>query len=503
MASLGMMVSTSHQRQDQAGLKCLPHEILTIICGCLPLPALKNVRLASRTFAAVGAFYLLPTINLWNESSSFERLRQITQTTALRPGVHGLQFDITNVASFEPVEDWTPFWVTVDGNADPSSDLQASRLLQLQDDILSGEGTGGGPSIVKLRKAMSAIRKYTGQVPPEYFIRICKAYQAVSIDQQRMCRREGQEKAVAAMVEAFQRMPNLKTVNLAVKAEYTAGFEYADPSKNPMMSTFANHVTKTSKDLDPPGVLEFVSICRASAEAGTSLEHLRGYRLDWRIFQLPDADFSDMEKAMSRLESLDLSIIVNRLGGMLGGDPGLGEGDEALEDAMLCGVFNFLSLAPCLKVLRIEWLDMELNLDLRKAVGSYTWSSLEIIDLCQVECRDHDLRAFLKRHAGTLAILGLSDFRNLDGLWAPTFLFMRLELNLKVFQVGHLRGTDEEDEWLEDHHVSLAAGEDDITDIVSDYVIGTGPAPLLHPNQKRHGEYLVDDGNGGLTVLKV
>ncbi|KAL8897992.1 MAG: hypothetical protein Q9207_006922 [Kuettlingeria erythrocarpa] len=470
-----MLDSTSYQGQTQAGLNGLPHEILTIICGCLPLSALKNVRLASRTFAAVGAFYLLPTISLSNESSSFERLRQI--------------------------KDWTPFWATVDANSDPSCDLRASELLKSQNEILSGEGTGGGPSIAKIRKAMSAMREYSGQVPPECFIRIYRAYQAVSTDQQRMSRREDQEETVAAMVDAFQRMPTLKAVNLVVKPQYTAGFEYAVASESRIVSIFANHVTKNSKDLRPPGVSELMSICRASAEAGRSLEHLRCYHLDWRIFQRPDADFSDVGRAMSKLEGLNLSINVNGYG-ELGEDVGVEERDEALENAMLCGVFNFLTVAPYLKVLQFEWLDIELDLNLWQAVGSYIWSFLECINLCHFECKDDDLRAFLKRHAGTLADVMLSDFRNLDGLWAPTFSFMRLELGLKAFQAVNLHGTNEDDLWLEDNALP-AAGDDDIFDIVNDYVTGTGPAPLLHPKQKRHGEYLVDDGNGGLTVLTV
>lgn len=310
MADPKATTSTSHQGQEKADLSGLPHEILTIICGFLPPPALKNARLVSKTFAAVGAFYLLPTINLSNESPSFERLQQVTQESAMCPGVQQLHYDITNLACFKPVEDWTRFWPTVN-TPDPKSILEVFRLLRIPNETLSGQGPGGDPSIAKVRKAVSEMQSHIGLAPPECFIRVCRAYQAVSTDQERMRWRENREEEFATIVNAFKRMPNLKAVTLDITPLYTAGLDYADASDSEIMWTFAHHVATTFKGLDPPGVLELMMILRASAEAGGPLQHLRCHHLNWRFFPRPDKDFSDIDRAMSRLESLNLSIDVN------------------------------------------------------------------------------------------------------------------------------------------------------------------------------------------------
>ncbi|KAL8924534.1 MAG: hypothetical protein Q9208_004009 [Pyrenodesmia sp. 3 TL-2023] len=424
----------------------------------------------------------------------------MTRAPALCPGVHELHYDITNVASFEPVEEWTRFWPTLN-TPDPNSILEVSRLLRIPNEVFSGRGPGGEPSIAKVRKAISELQSHTGLPPPECLIRVCRAYQAVSTDQERMRRRENREEEFAAIVNAFERMPNLKAVTLGITPLYTAGLEYSDASDDEVMWTFAHHVATTFKGADPPGVLELMMVLRASAEAGRPLHHLRCHYLNWRFFPRPDKEFSDIEGALSRLQSLFLSIDVQRYD-ELGGVGGIEEGDEATKGAVEGGVFKFLSSAPCLKELIIKWSAFtEPDLDLRRVFGSYTWAFLESIHLWRFECRDSDLRAFLKRHAGTLASVCLSMIRNTDGLWAPTFLFMRLELNLVSFQGDDLYGTDEENWWLGDDDASRAEGDDNMADIINEYVTGTGPAPLLHPKQKRHGEYLVDDGNGGLTVL--
>ncbi|KAL8717726.1 MAG: hypothetical protein Q9225_005052 [Loekoesia sp. 1 TL-2023] len=178
-------------------------------------------------------------------------------------------------------------------------------------------------------------------------------------------------------------------------------------------------------------------------------------------------------------------------------------------------VIKFLSSAPNLEYLSTQWTFLISGyLELKYFVGIHTWPNLRSLTLSSISTADADLRHFLKRHAGTLEELNFSDIHLNDGLWAPVFLFMRLELSLRAFRTAWLRGMTDEDIWVKDKYgfpieqddqeEQGEPGEDEgdeLCSIIYYYVTGTGHAPLLHPQQKRHDEYLVDDGNGGLTVL--
>lgn len=88
-------------------MKSLPIEILDQICTTLDLDTLPNFRLASKTFAAVGAQYLFEEFHLTHcHSESFTRFNSISDHETLRQHVKSLLFqgDSVTMEKFQDEE---------------------------------------------------------------------------------------------------------------------------------------------------------------------------------------------------------------------------------------------------------------------------------------------------------------------------------------------------------------------------------------------------------------
>ena len=84
----------------------LPLELLHTVCHHLPTPDVGNFRLVAKTFAAVGAQYLLPEIRTLFHPESLERLESISKHPVYSQGVTSLVHDGDTLYEFNSIRRW-------------------------------------------------------------------------------------------------------------------------------------------------------------------------------------------------------------------------------------------------------------------------------------------------------------------------------------------------------------------------------------------------------------
>ncbi|KAI4181462.1 MAG: hypothetical protein L6R41_006606 [Letrouitia leprolyta] len=458
----------------------LPPELLREICSYLSPPDLRQCRLVSASFGFAGESFLLPILHLTFEFSSFERLKEICEKPAVCFGVREIHYRIDHLVRAQRV-----FQFATDKRR--SKEIRRSTFIapnQLLPDWI--------PTVLQLDRVLIDIANNPKHYSAQDFLNIHTALHNKLQEQERI-RQIGDNSIL--FIDALQMMPNVTAIHMD-------GLPHEDESS--LTPEFRHKLTSIYGDYDlnervyDYGASQLRSLLNAMVEARRPLKYLKCNSINSRIFS-QKGTFETMTAGVQQLKHLELRMFpaVSRNGS---------------DDFRLTGrAPQFIAAAPNLESLYLHWnLKWGYNLELRWVVGNHTWPFLRTLHLIFFEAEDSFLRAFLRRHAATLRDLKLAICRLKDGPWAPMFLFMRTQLSLEAFKAYNLTQWVDTEKWIPcSSHVAQTSGRlefnphnDKLKDIISRYVIGNGHAPLLHRKQQEFGEYLVDDGQGGLRIQK-
>lgn len=488
--------------QATSSLSRLPPELLLEIFSYLPPPDVKKCRLVSTALRVAGEPFLLPVMNLTFESSCFDRLEEICKIPSVCFGVHQIQYNINClVRNSQSIDNLTAYH--------ENRERRPPSTSTAQDQI----STDWNPTVSQFHETLVDIVRRPMHYSDLDFRRTRTAYEAICRDQERM-HQAGDNSAI--ITQAFKMLPNLTAVTVDVQPCYNVSFESNQLIQNTAGVYFSNNIDQMQLGYD---VSQLRSLLNGTMEVGRPLKYLKCNLMSWRIFSQAKQDFENTTAALQQLKHLELTIDVECLGiypddhrpNVLPYLITLPR-DEAVyaRRYLLNGrVSDFLAAAPNLECLHFQWQRAVIELDLWMVVGTHTWSFLKTLHLWHIHTQSVVLRSLLSRHATTLRDVKLAFWSITDGLWAPMFLFMRQVLSLEAFKAYRLQGLEESDLWIPcGEHVARTDGRirfnplnDHLMDIITRYVTGNGHAPLLHREQKEFGEYLVDDGNGGLTTL--
>ena len=421
---------------------------------------IKRFRLVNKEFSAIGAEFLLPVIHLTFQTKSFERLRTISQHPFYSQRVTHLQYEPDAFMTIERnEEDWIADIVRLEASFDSEHrvKLQAKR-------------EGGSKSGYARDAAYCELREFYN------------AYRAVTHDQIKI-RHQLDAYNSSLIAQAIARLPNLVEVTLSLEnAMITDSNAFRHAYKDVYFPPKGDNNHRY-----PYGVMQLYSVLSGVVSAGIQLKTLNCGKIDWKLLQMPENQFTIVKRAIKHLETLRVMFYA-----------GAGYLEEYVLDSEIekSGTFlvnyrmcELLSAAQDLKTLSL-YIDRSGGVELEYMVGNTTWASLRVLELDFILAAQETLIHLLQRHGGTLKELGLNNLLLITGGWVSAIPEIRNVVKLKDFRaVGtwttHLslqRWTIDTSPHSQELPTARLSPPRKLGMAIKEYVLGFGSeCPLLDP----------------------
>ncbi|KAL8768299.1 MAG: hypothetical protein Q9209_005438 [Squamulea sp. 1 TL-2023] len=420
----------------------LPSEILHLVFATADRTDVSNLRLTCKTLAAVGIDHLFQEAELLFTRSSFDRLTTICpiygrHVKTLVYQVHLLRqhFDmdeyIQGLASSmsRGIYDVGPEWAGLNPPADASN---RNRLLY--------------------GKNLTSATDPKVRYDKKQLKRGWEAYRKLWLEQEHLRHQSYGEKDV---LRILAQLPNLKHITLS------NCLLKGDNGSTYFQSTYRDTLMRVAGDGgygEHCGIPQLLSIVRALHQAGTRIESLKAGLISWQLFKANDKDFELIKKVLHTLKTLKMWFTAGQE--YEWEHPNDDQADRSTEEDDECRDFlksgpgrhiEFLQSLTHLRVVDICFHSYELDcFDIESMFRDIQWPCLREIALSYLQGTDKDLLNFLRKHAATLKVIQLSNYKLTQGLWLYTFREMRESLSLETFRpMGWLENEEhgQKDAW--------------------------------------------------------
>ncbi|RYP22712.1 hypothetical protein DL765_001562 [Monosporascus sp. GIB2] len=385
----------------------LSPEIIHIIASLLSVDDLLNFRLASRSFADVGAAYLLPEVTFYAHEEELERLRAISLHPIFSRNVKSLLYigdaQMFPPPSFQDFVEWAREYNVISERDNLSPNLSLSRLVT------------------------------------EY-----KQVEAVASNQHHVLT---SRLDVACLEEVLPRLTSLRMATMSGDSKFQEDW-YATPRPSPFNSTVREPYLVAQ---DYPGGRQLEALALAIASTGCTIEHLRAGTFSWKFFQKDPAELKRMFTPFSNLRGIELDISFYFDGLELKNFRGEAKQLQALLGTGI--IRDILSSMPHLQLMSVN-----ASYSYRpEVVGSmaplspcfqpgYQWRDLQKLELRRIRCPRQELMSILELHRKTLREICLSRVDLKQTSWRELLPWIRKTLYLHDACIcGHLSGTPEDD----------------------------------------------------------
>ena len=451
----------------------LPVEIISLIFEQLTgtRQDIARLRLVCKLFAEIGNLYLLDEVHLFNKSSQFDQLRQISEHPTISKKVETLFYEADILTKYDRMQDWkkaicVPRWMR-----SPSPEP-----IQLPSPTASPR---------ELRAYNRSLNKTMhGTLSETLLRRAYDSYTGFLADQESMVL---QDYNMELLKNAMMKMPNLKSIEMSTEcclySGRSTGMEQA--FKDGLSAPYGDRQTQ-----EGCGVGQLRALLLAADAAGLKLETLAAGNLDWRFFQESDKQnmevFRKIRGSMRSLRTLKLYVST------------LSEDDdyndfEDLSHAMVPECASYLRETSHLKDFvtttpDLERLDISFDCDvpyppttLCDCIGTFKWHSLRVAAFAYISADEECLVEFFHRHACTLRKLRLDTILLSTGSWPSLLKGARQTLKLEQAALsGRMRSLDPEECFYFDLPPGLNGGKRaKIEVIVENYLLGKTDGPLL------------------------
>ncbi|KAI5924448.1 hypothetical protein F4810DRAFT_709412 [Camillea tinctor] len=380
-------------------------EILHIVCTFLSIDDLLNFRLVTKSFADIGAAYMLPEVTFYMHNEELERLRAISLHPVFARHVYSLTY-------FAQALDY------------PKVSLREFLRDHKRD--------------MKWNSKLQKLNLSRAQLLVEY-----RKYEDAA-DKQNIIMSDRLD--VAVLREIFPRFPNLQhmcmsTGNLFYEGRYRK--RRAQPLQNIMRGD-------NLYSLNPEGVRPLEALLCANADAPCELQSLRAGSLHWRFFKRSATELARMFRPLSNLGAIDLVINVEPADERIHEHDSLSRCRRVLAKGALRNIFKSMPHlhSLCVEIVSIEGEDLEKGAALENLIEPrFHWKNLRELVLGGIECDRQELMQALERHKGTLQRLCLRDVYLKSTSWKRLLPDIRKKLFLvEACICGDLYGRSEDGE---------------------------------------------------------
>ena len=435
----------------------LPLELLHTVCRNLPVPYVADFRLVSKTFAAVGTEYLLPTIHTLFHPDSLERLESISKHPVFSRYVTSLFHEGETLEYFDR-DDWEEF---------------------IFEPPIEGTGIMKCPLATASDREKRAYRRALRATPApprhryssEELAKGWENYQRLLEMQETVRMTDDTEQLLR---EAMSRLPHLRCLRFTTGG-YNCGLTYA------MERLFGSALVRLWGDdgrVKIPGYGFFTKLLLAADLAKIRLEYLDAGIVDWRFLFLDDSIFARVKNSVRHLKALSLFLLVDK-----------NEDDvveEWNEDWKFGRFRKFVTASQDLQRLALDFLPKDpvdsFRAPLGKVVGEFTWLKLEWVGLSYILASEEQLLGFFERHAGTLKWVYLRNITLSDGVWISTLQRMRQILSLERISINGLCSLRPFQTWSQQGIGASTGQVDSLRRTLERYFLEEGmECPLLDP----------------------
>ncbi|RYP79094.1 hypothetical protein DL771_000072 [Monosporascus sp. 5C6A] len=381
----------------------IPPEILHIVCSLLSIDDIINFRLVSKTFADIGAAYMLPEVTFYMHEEELKRLRDI---------------------SLHPIFSRHVFSLTYFAQALDSPKFSFREF------------------VIDYKQEMKWNRKKKVLSPTQLLAEYKKYEEAV--DKQDVIMRTQAD--VALLKEVMPRFPNLEQVTMSSDAMFYEGIYVARRPKPFDKIQRGNNRC----GLDPEGVRPLEAILSANADVKCDLKRLRAGTMDWKFFKRSAGELARLFKPLSNLTRIELMITVDGMNETTDEADVIARCRRVLSKGALRTIFRLMPQLEslCIELLSWDGGDLDRGASLRHIIEpGFHWPSLRELLIGGVDCDRQELMAVLELHKETLRNLCLRNVSLKSTSWKkllPKKLYLT-EPCICGDLYGHPEGEDEPD----------------------------------------------------------
>lgn len=403
-------------------LAILPAEIARRICEGVAKKDLACLRLTSRFLNNVATLHLFSTLTLYFTKVSFERLIAISKCPIISEYVKEIIY-IPNTL-----------------------DDETSRKVWESSVPVYGDGPRnlkGPPSPSATEREWRVWRRDVKRSldPPNPYTRkemdvAWEVYKRMLLEQDEL-RASGY--GLRQFTEALARFPRLVDVRmnhgwaLWPGAWGLWGVERVNPFDAALANGGGDHLHE-----HPSGVYQFCSLIAALHRAGCQLQCLHAGDVNWKFLQQDEATIQKIKDVLKMVRDLTLVISLGYTENEIGVEipecrRWIYENDKNKDK-----LYDLLTSAPDLTNLdfTLDWNVPYAPIEFKDIVQSYTWPSLRVLYLDNIDAADQDWIAFFERHSPTLKHLSFRSIKLLTGGWPEALEHMQKCLTLESACVG-------------------------------------------------------------------
>ena len=379
--------------------------------------AITCLRLLCKPFSTVGLKYLVPEIGLAFKSSSFARLRQISEHPVVSQHVQGLFYEADTLYRCNDMVQWE------------------DHVKQLWF-ALKRESPGPLASERRADKKSRVAPKYdkTNKQIKEMY----EVYKSYLKDQEELRHRDYKAEAIK---KAMARMPNLKYIDMSM--EYAVSEKRVDRHIKETYPGAHVRILGDNEQKESCGVPQLRSLL-LGAGGKLNLERLRCGNVHWHFFQEAPPVFERMSLALQNLTLLQMHVTtrISRYEEIVNDDQAyhvhvqIPECSDFLRSSGR--MHEFFKAAPRLKELhvRFDCQDPHPPATLGDIAGKFTWECLTRLEICILRTTGEEMMSFLRRHKSTLRVLYLDSVSLTTGTWPTLLDDMKKELVLDEVELA-------------------------------------------------------------------
>ncbi|RYP49377.1 hypothetical protein DL769_011080 [Monosporascus sp. CRB-8-3] len=378
-------------------------EILHIVCSFLSIDDIINFRLVSKTFADIGAAYMLPEVTFYLHEEELKRLRDI---------------------SLHPIFSRHVFSLTYFAQALDSPKVSFREFVRDYKQEMKWN---------KTKKVFSPT-----QLLAEY-----KKYEEAADKQDVIMRTQAD---ITLLKEVMPRFPNLEQVTMSSDLMFYEGIYRTRRSKPFDKIQRGNN----RYSLDPEGVRPLEALLSANADVKCDLKQLRAGTMDWRFFKRSTGELARLFKPLSNLARIELMITVDGMYETTDEADAIARCRRVLSKGALRAIFRSMPQLEslCIELLSWEGEDLDRGASLHHIIEpGFHWPRLRELVIGGVDCDRQELMAVLELHKETLRNLCLRNVYLKSTSWKkllPKKLYLT-EPCICGNLYGHLEGEDEPD----------------------------------------------------------
>ena len=406
----------------------LPPEILHMICVALNGRSVTDFREVCRTWAIIGAEYLIPTVYFQLHPTSFLRLEAISKHPVLRHHVRALIYEANTLPQYETYGEWLEGYHSYsDGSID--SDEVSSDDEPSGDDELPESPRKIEPSTVEERIDSNEVLELEEPERALMWVR----YQAFLTDQDQLRAICGDACTITAVLRRF---PNLQEVGMIMQSDLEADQPFPERSQS-FKRLYSDLLWPLdSEHSEDCGLEQATTLLDCVSRAEIKPNALTLGKVSWMFFDMDEIGIALFKPTFQHLAHIQLWI-------SLEGFKWYRKFEAGFFDP---GLQAFLSWAPVLRTLQLYLKDMVPVL-LPVVLKDSFWPCLTSLAIQNLQANAEEFLNFLRKHSGTLVHLSLGDFYVLEGTLGYVFRQLPVILKLKdVFLWGEM-GMDDAYSW--------------------------------------------------------